>query len=96
MREHTGETITLLDLCQVSQMRSRSLINAFEAIRGLSPMEYLKRLRLSGVRRALQLANKETRIIDIATDWGFWHMGHFSKYYQAMFGELPSQTLLNG
>jgi AraC family transcriptional regulator, ethanolamine operon transcriptional activator len=96
MREHAGETVTLLDLCRVSQMRSRSLINAFEAIRGLSPMEYLKRVRLSGVRQTLQLASRETtRIIDVATDWGFWHMGHFSKYYRAMFGELPSQTLLN-
>jgi len=96
MHEHAGETISLLDLCRVSQMRSRSLINAFEAVTGFSPMDYLKRLRLSGVRRALQLADKETtRIIDLATDWGFWHMGHFSKYYRAMFGELPSQTLLN-
>jgi AraC family transcriptional regulator, ethanolamine operon transcriptional activator len=95
MQEHAGETISLLDLCQVSQMRSRSLINAFEAITGFSPMEYLKRFRLSGVRRTLQIANKKTtRIIDVATEWGFWHMGHFSKYYRAMFGELPSETLL--
>jgi AraC-like DNA-binding protein len=95
MHEHVDATLTLLDLSEVSGMRSRSLINAFEAITGFSPMDYLKRLRLSGVRRALQQANKQrTRIIDVATDWGFWHMGHFTADYRAMFGETPSQTLI--
>jgi len=95
MHEHVDATLTLLDLSEVSGMRSRSLINAFEAITGFSPMDYLKRLRLSGVRRTLQRANKpRTRIIDVATDWGFWHMGHFTADYRAMFGETPSQTLI--
>jgi AraC-like DNA-binding protein len=95
MREHADANLTLLDLSQVSGMRSRSLINAFEAVTGFSPMDYLKRLRLSGVRRALQSADKtQTRIIDVATAWGFWHMGHFASDYRAMFGEAPSQTLL--
>jgi AraC family transcriptional regulator, ethanolamine operon transcriptional activator len=35
-----------------------------------------------------------TRIIGVATDWGFWHMGHFARDYRAMFGESPSRTLL--
>jgi len=96
MREHVDATITLLDLSCVSGMRSRSLINAFEAVTGFSPMDYLKRLRLDGVRRALRRADKaETRIIDVATDWGFWHMGHFTSDYRAMFGETPSRTLLD-
>lgn len=95
MREHVDATITLLDLSQLTGMRSRSLINAFEAVTGHSPMDYLKRLRLNGVHRDLQRTHEEkTRIIDVATDWGFWHMGHFTSDYRAMFGETPSQTLL--
>jgi AraC-like DNA-binding protein len=95
MRQHTDATVTLLDLSAVSGMRSRSLINAFEAVTGFSPMDYLKRLRLNGVHRALQRADKaRTRIIDVASAWGFWHMGHFATDYRAMFGEAPSQTLL--
>jgi AraC family ethanolamine operon transcriptional activator len=96
MRAHADATITLLDLSRISGMRSRSLINAFEAITGFSPMDYLKRLRLNGVRRALHVADKtQTRIIDVATAWGFWHMGHFASDYRALFGEAPSETLLN-
>jgi AraC-like DNA-binding protein len=95
MREHVDATLTLLDLSQVSGMRSRSLINAFEAVTGYSPMDYLKRLRLNGVHRALQRRRHDAiRIIDVATDWGFWHMGHFTTDYRMMFGETPSQTLL--
>lgn len=95
MREHVDAGLTLLHLSDVTGMRSRSLINAFEAVTGFSPMDYLKRIRLDGVRRALRSADKSTtRIIDVATEWGFWHMGHFAVDYRAMFGETPSQTLL--
>jgi AraC family ethanolamine operon transcriptional activator len=96
MRDHVDATVTLLDLSAVCGMRARSLINAFEAVTGFSPMDYLKRLRLNGVHRALgRSAKPHTRVIDVATAWGFWHMGHFASDYRAMFGETPSQTLLN-
>lgn len=96
MREHIDETVTLLDLSRACGMRSRSLINAFEAITGFSPMDYLKRLRLTAVRSMLLRADsRSTRVIDVATEWGFWHMGHFAHDYRAMFGEAPSQTLLH-
>jgi AraC-like DNA-binding protein len=94
MREHIDESITLLHLSRACGMRSRSLINAFEAIAGSSPMDYLKRLRLTSVRSALLRADtRSTRVIDVAMDWGFAHMGHFARDYRAMFGEVPSQTL---
>lgn len=96
MREHVGSTLTLSTLSQVAHMRSRSLINAFEAITGYSPMDYLKRLRLNGVYTSLRQADrKQIRIIDVAMDWGFWHMGHFTRDYRILFGETPSETLLN-
>lgn len=94
MHNHVDATLTLLELSQVSGMRSRSLINAFEAVTGYSPMDYLKRIRLNGVHRTLQRRHRDAvRIIDVATDWGFWHMGHFTADYRMMFGETPSQTL---
>jgi AraC family ethanolamine operon transcriptional activator len=94
MAEHIDDIITLQDLSDATGMRPRSVANAFEAVTGLTPMSYLKAKRLSGVRRALQRPErKKLRIIDVAADWGFWHMGHFTAAYRLMYGETPSQTL---
>lgn len=95
IRQHLDTRLTMLDLSIACGVPSRTLINAFEAITGLGPMDYLKRLRLSAVRRVLQRADRQNiKVTDIAMDWGFWHMGHFSRDYRVMFGESPSQTLL--
>jgi AraC family ethanolamine operon transcriptional activator len=94
MRENVDDTVTLLDLSRACGMRSRSLINAFEAIAGFSPMDYLKRLRLTAVYSSLAQSDaRSTKVIDVAMEWGFWHMGHFARDYRVMFGEAPSQTL---
>jgi AraC-like DNA-binding protein len=94
MREHLDKTVTLLELSETSGLRLRSLINAFQAVTGFSPMAYFKRERLSGVRQALQRPHPaRSRVIDVATAWGFWHMGHFTADYREMFGESPSETL---
>lgn len=93
MREHIDETVSLQDLSDLCGFRPRSLINAFEAFTGLSPIAYLKTQRLNGVRRTLlSTARNDERIIDIAMDWGFDHMGHFAADYRTMFGERPSET----
>jgi AraC-like DNA-binding protein len=94
VRSNIDGNLTLNDLCRISGLRLRSLINAFQAVTGMSPMAYLKRQRLSGVRQTLLASeHTETRIIDVAANWGFWHMGHFTADYRKMFGETPSETL---
>ena len=94
MREHIVENPTLSQLSAVSGLRMRSLINAFHAVIGMSPMTYLRVQRLNEVHRALlELDPRKTRVIDVASTWGFWHMGHFTESYRAIFGENPSATL---
>ncbi|HKE37080.1 MAG TPA: helix-turn-helix domain-containing protein, partial [Candidatus Baltobacteraceae bacterium] len=75
--DHIDENPTLAQLANVSGLGMRSLINAFRAVTGYSPMAFLKAQRLNAVHRALNVADPaETRVIDVATNWGFWHMGH--------------------
>lgn len=94
MLSHTNQPMTLQDLCEISGAKRRTLQNAFLDVLGISTMAYLKIQRLHGVRRQLKLANpKIETVIGIAMQWGFWHMGHFSRDYRAMFGESPSETL---
>jgi transcriptional regulator GlxA family with amidase domain len=46
------------------------------------------------VRRELRAADPSTtKIVEIANDYGFWHMGRFAAHYQRLFQELPSTTL---
>jgi AraC-like DNA-binding protein len=93
MRFHIDEPISLQDLSDFSGLRPRSLISAFEVFTGFTPMAYLKVQRLAGVRRALLSTTRNClRIIDVAMDWGFVHMGHFAADYREMFGEKPSET----
>lgn len=80
---------TVGELCMALGVSRRTLQNAFHRILGISPLAYLRAIRLGAVRQALKTASSVT---EAATDMGFWHFGHFAKDYQAMFGELPSQT----
>jgi AraC family ethanolamine operon transcriptional activator len=51
-------------------------------------------VRLNAVRRELRNGTADQTIGDVAARWGFWHMGHFSHDYKALFGETPSHTRL--
>ena len=94
IRDRFDLPITLTSLCQELKTSQRSLYYAFEECLGLSPMQYLKILRLNKVRRALKSADpKISKVTKIAEVYGFWHMGQFSIDYRKMFGESPSTTL---
>ena len=80
---------TVVELCAKLGVSRRTLQNGFQQVIGISPMSYLRAARLGAARRALK---HSASVTDAATQLGFWHFGHFAKDYQAMFGELPSQT----
>lgn len=94
MKENLQQPITLKDLCQEINLSQRSVYYAFQEAYGLPPMQYLKILRLNSVRRSLKTSNPvNTTVTEIATKWGFWHLGQFSVDYRKMFGEAPATTL---
>ena len=72
----------------------RTLRTAFAEAYGMSPLQYLKSIRLLQARRALRNSNpRRTTVLREALRSGFWHMGRFSAEYKKRFGELPSATL---
>jgi AraC-like DNA-binding protein len=82
------------ELCATANVSERTLQYAFSDIMGMSPLTYLHRLRLHRAREDLRMANSgSTTVTDIATNWGFWHFGEFSRAYKNCFGEVPSTTL---
>ena len=94
VNSHLHEPITLQELCETLGTSSTALSAGFKEIFGISPMNYLKIQRLHGVHRSLKHTDPtSTTVMNIAHQWGFWSLNHFTKDYQKLFGELPSQTL---
>ncbi|WP_248767284.1 MULTISPECIES: helix-turn-helix domain-containing protein [unclassified Pseudomonas] len=92
IEEHADQAVTLLDIAEAAHCGIRSLHRSFHEWRGISPMRYLKEVRLRNVRQALLNPSEGDCVTDLATRWGFLHLGQFSVDYRRAFGEKPSDT----
>jgi AraC family transcriptional regulator, ethanolamine operon transcriptional activator len=91
---HRSEAITVPDLCEQVHVSRRTLQYCFEDVLGMSPMLYLRMMRLNGVRRQLNDgAPGEVAIGDVADAWGLSNFSQFSSDYRKLFGQCPSATL---
>ncbi|MCO7506817.1 MULTISPECIES: helix-turn-helix domain-containing protein [unclassified Pseudomonas] len=86
------ESLNLVQLAQVAGSSVRQLQHAFKAYTGITPSHWLRLRRLNGAHRELLTARGHT-VAEVAMRWSFWHLGRFSSSYQALFKELPSETL---
>lgn len=85
---------SIIDICQTLKVSRRTLHYAFQKVLGVSPISFIRYVRLNIVRKELlERDPRQNRITEIAQEFGFWHMGMFSHYYKNLFGELPSETL---
>jgi AraC family ethanolamine operon transcriptional activator len=92
-----GDHLYVEDLCATLGVSERTLEYAFAKVMHLSPVAFLRRLRLHRVRQALQAATRGSTTVSIeALNAGFSHFGEFSRAYRECFGELPSETLRRG
>jgi AraC-like DNA-binding protein len=85
--------IGLAEITVAAGVPGRTLLDHFKRYKGVSPIAYLRRARFAKVQQALQQAEPEERVTDIAMNFGFAHMGRFSVEYRKRFGESPSETL---
>ena len=86
--------VSVADLCRVARVSDRTLRYAFHDELDLSPLAFLRRLRLHAARRELMNAEGALpRVTDVANRQGFLELGRFAADYRRLFGELPSETL---
>jgi AraC-like DNA-binding protein len=92
---HAGQVIALEDLTHAAGVSGRALQMSFRQYYGVSPMEFLQRVRLRKVRDELERAEPESgvTVTCVALKWGFSHLGRFSGLYRDHFGEAPAATL---
>jgi AraC-like DNA-binding protein len=93
MRAHLNEAVTIIDLLRICDCSRSVLFSAFKNARGYTPMEFLTEQRLQGAREKLLKQHPEDSVSSIALDYGFNHLGRFSKVYKKRFGVTPSITL---
>lgn len=89
-----SEPVTVHDICDQTGCSRRSLEQSFRKYTGTSPKQFIQIMRLERCRKALLEAAPGEKVKSIAFEQGYWHMGQFSNDYKALFGELPSATLL--
>jgi transcriptional regulator GlxA family with amidase domain len=94
MQAEPGKQFTAAELAAVAGVGVRVLQESFKQHVGMSPMTYLRRMRLDGVHAELSRADPwQVGVSEVATRWGFTHLGRFAGAYRQRFGEPPSQTL---
>jgi AraC-like DNA-binding protein len=56
-------------------------------------MNFLRQVRLAGVRSDLEQGGAPGVVAEAALRWGFNHLSRFAADYRRSFGESPSDTL---
>jgi AraC-like DNA-binding protein len=87
------EVLTLNELSRYSGVSDRTLEYGFREVYGTTPLNFARSLRLTRSRVALLRARSYTPINEIASAFGYKHMGQYSRNYRRWFGETPSMTL---
>lgn len=94
IRTHLHEPLTIERLAEFSGVSASTLFSGFRNCHGVSPMAWVRQLRLERVRDELRGAAAEpVSVTDVALKWGFAHLGRFAMEYKRAFGESPSVSL---
>ncbi|MCZ2824231.1 MULTISPECIES: AraC family transcriptional regulator [unclassified Modestobacter] len=90
IKDHFAEPLTVTDVARATGSSVRRLQESFSAHLDVSPMGYLRDVRLDVTRARLTAGG--ISVTEAAQQCGFTHLGRFSAAYRARFGELPSAT----
>lgn len=89
-----GNPLSIEEICEKLRIKRRTLNHAFTRALGITPVTYMRNLKLQKIRIELKKNPEDLESIsNVASKWGFVHMSLFSKYYREMYGENPKETL---
>jgi anti-anti-sigma factor len=92
--KHAGDDISAADIADAACVTSRAVQLAFRRYLGITPLGYLRQVRLERAHRELLAARPAPGTVTrIAADWQFTNLSRFTARYRATYGVLPSQTL---
>ena len=86
------ESIGLDEIANAAGVHARTLQAAFRDSFGISPIQFLKNVRLDKARFHLLRRHNRATVSEIAYDCGYSHLGRFSRDFRVRFGHAPSET----
>jgi AraC-like DNA-binding protein len=94
MRADPARQFSVRDLARLSGVSVRALQAIFHRHTGLTPIAYLREVRLACAHDVLRRCRPgQTTVAQVANRWGFGHLGRFAAAYRERYGTAPSQTL---
>lgn len=88
LENHFSSPVTLASLVRMSHMSESNLLRAFRKAMGMSPIDYLIRLR---VRKAADVLAREDRTItEIAFETGFADSNYLARQFRRVTGLTPT------
>ncbi|SFO23167.1 Helix-turn-helix domain-containing protein [Pseudonocardia ammonioxydans] len=97
MHDRAAEPLSVPDVARATGLSTRGLQAAFRQHLGLTPIEYLRRVRLERAHADLITADPAVATVaQVAHRWGFTHVGRFAAHYRARYGTSPSVALRSG
>lgn len=94
VHDHAGDDLEVADIATGADLSERGLQDLFRRRLAVTPMRYLREVRLDRVH--LELMSPRGGVVtvrDVAQRWRFAHLGRFAAAYRQRFGESPNQTL---
>ncbi|MER5627468.1 AraC family transcriptional regulator [Streptosporangium sp. NPDC002544] len=92
--DHAHLPLTTDEIAGAVAVSGRSLQEGFRRHLGLTPMTYLRDVRLGRVHDDLMAGDPaRCTVTGVAARWGFPHQGRFAALYRARYGQAPSRTL---
>lgn len=91
IHDNLKKALCMKALVKQLETTTRTLHHGFVETFGISPIAYIRNLRLANVRRDL-IRNTWPTVTETAMFWNFQHLSRFSKAYQDAYGVTPSET----
>jgi transcriptional regulator GlxA family with amidase domain len=89
LRARLAEPWTLDALADEIHLSRSQLVRSFDAVTGMSPMAYLRRMRVE--RMALLLTSTDLSIAEAARSVGWRNQFHASQCFHAAYGVSPTE-----
>lgn len=94
--ENAHRPISVGDIAAAARVSVRTLQAEFRRRLDITPLRYLRQVRLAGAHadlRAIAGGRQSGTVAEVANRWGFPQRRHFTVMYERAYGRRPSDTL---